>query len=88
MSSNLNNEPARIGPRSFRFLAGLAFTVGAMLLSGIASAAAADMSEAKARYQKELAACISGQSHQDRATCLQEAGAAMQEARRGTSAAG
>jgi len=83
MSSNVNNEPARIGPRSSRFLAGSAFTVGAMLLSGIASAATADMPEAQARYQKERAACISGQSHQDRATCLQEAGAAMQEARHG-----
>jgi hypothetical protein len=83
MSSSVHNDPARAGPRSFRFLAGSAFMVGAMLFSGIAAAAAADMSEAQSRYQKERAACINGQSHQDRATCLQEAGAAMQEARRG-----
>ena len=83
MNSNVHNDPARTRRRSFRFLAGSAFTVGAMLFSGIAAAAAADMSEAQARYQKERTACISGQSHQDRATCLQEAGAALDEARRG-----
>ena len=83
MSSNNHNNLAGTGPSSFPFLARSAFAVGAMLVSGIAVAAAADMSEAKARYQQERAACISGQSHQDRATCLQEAGAALQEAKRG-----
>ena len=37
----------------------------------------------QARYQQERAACLDGTSHQDRATCLKEAGAALQEARRG-----
>lgn len=41
------------------------------------------MSEAQQRYQQERARCMSGQSHQDRTTCLREAGAALQEARRG-----
>lgn len=41
------------------------------------------MSEAQATYQAERALCMSGQSHQDRATCLKEAGAAYQEARGG-----
>ncbi len=54
-----------------------------MLVSGIAMAAAADMSEAKARYQQEREACISGRSHQDRTTCLREAAAALAEAKRG-----
>lgn len=34
-------------------------------------------------YQQERAACLSGQSHQDRETCLKEAAAARGEARRG-----
>ena len=40
-------------------------------------------SEAQQRYQQERAHCLSGQSQQDRATCLKEAGAAYDEERRG-----
>ncbi len=57
---------------------------GALL--GAAAAAAADRarpSEAKLQYQKDRAACNSGQSGQDLGTCLREAGAALQEAKRG-----
>lgn len=39
--------------------------------------------QAQTRYQQERAICLSGQSPQDRATCLKEAGAALAEARRG-----
>ncbi len=39
--------------------------------------------DAQARYRNDRAACLNGQSNQDRATCLKEAGAALQEARRG-----
>jgi len=39
------------------------------------------LAEAQARYQRERAVCMSGQSNQDRATCLREAGAAFAEAR-------
>ena len=45
-------------------------------------------SEAQRRYQQERAHCLSGQSNQDRATCLKEAAAALQEARRGGLATG
>ena len=42
-------------------------------------AATAAGGDANARYQQEKAACLNGQSHQDRATCLKEAGAALAE---------
>ena len=38
--------------------------------------------DALARYQQERAVCTSGQSNQDRATCLREAGAALADAQR------
>lgn len=46
------------------------------------SAGSKGLSEAQQRYQQERAHCLSGQSNQDRATCLREATAALQEARR------
>jgi len=61
-----------------------------LLLCGVAQAAppaakpgAEDWSAAQARYAQDIALCKSGGSHQDRATCLREAGAALAEARRG-----
>jgi len=45
------------------------------------SALAAE-TEAQARYRQESAFCKSGQSQQDYATCMREAGAALQENRR------
>ena len=58
------------------FLA-LAFTTMA------STAWAAGEGDAVARHRQEVAVCTSGQSNQDRATCLREAGAALVEARRG-----
>jgi hypothetical protein len=43
----------------------------------------ATSASAQARYQQERAACVNGTSHQDKATCLREAGAARDAARRG-----
>ena len=54
-----------------------------MLVTGMAAAAGGNLPEAEARYQQDRAACLSGQSYQDRQTCLREAGAARQEAKRG-----
>lgn len=39
--------------------------------------------DAQKVYQRDRAACLDGTTGQDRATCLREAGAALQEARRG-----
>ena len=52
-------------------------------LCGAPAAMAAPANDAQARYQQERSHCLSGQSHQDRRTCLQEAGAALGEARKG-----
>ncbi|MES2932980.1 MAG: hypothetical protein V4805_05775 [Pseudomonadota bacterium] len=61
-----------------------AVTLVALALSGLAlGAMAADNdADAQERYKAERAACQTGQSHQDRSTCLQEAKAALNEARK------
>lgn len=71
--------------------AGLAICMATALL-GVPAAQSADdtrvPSDVQARYQQERAACEGGQSQQDRATCLREAGAALQQARQGRLADG
>ena len=57
---------------------------GALLCATVAAAAdRGKLSEAQKTYERDRAACMSGQTSQDRATCLQEASAALQEAKRG-----
>ncbi|MDO8419071.1 MAG: hypothetical protein Q7S90_03455 [Rubrivivax sp.] len=51
-------------------------------------AGSAELKAAQSRHAQEVALCKSGQSNQDRATCLREAGAALVEARRGGLGAG
>ncbi len=59
------------------------------LMAAVLSAATAFAVEsfagdtAASTYERERAACLDGSSQQDRATCLKEAGAARDEARRG-----
>src|SRR5690606_11735055 len=60
---------------------GLATLAAAGTLLVIGTAVAADA--AQEAYQAQRAICEAGTSGQDRATCLREAGAALQEARRG-----
>ena len=72
---------AFIGSRSW----GLALVAGVALLGATAAVAAdsGNLSKAQSAYQKERAACLNGATNQDQATCLKEAGAALQAAKRG-----
>lgn len=81
MQSTIDRDPAGAGQRIISFLGLSAGAVGAMLIAGMAAAAGGSLTEAQARYQQDRAACNSGQSYQDRATCLREAGAALQQAK-------
>jgi len=60
-------------------LAGLLLSTG----SAMAATPSAASAEIQARYERERAVCMSGKSNQDQATCLKEAGAARDVARRG-----
>ncbi|MFM9879726.1 MAG: hypothetical protein ACKVOO_04885 [Burkholderiaceae bacterium] len=58
--------------------------VSSLLLGQAVAAGPKAATEAQRQYQKERAFCMSGQSQQDRATCMAEATNAYAEARRGT----
>jgi type II secretory pathway pseudopilin PulG len=60
----------------------IALTLAAAAAPGFA-AGKGKQSEAQAAYQQERARCLRGDSGQARSTCLKEAGAAYDEARRG-----
>jgi len=58
--------------------------LGAVLASVSAVAANKTASaDALANYQRQREVCLGGQSNQDRATCLREAGAALAQAKQG-----
>jgi len=64
--------------------AGRCLLILAAALGACAASLAADKassSDPQARYLQERAVCLNGQSNQDRATCLREAGAALAQAR-------
>ncbi|QEI05191.1 hypothetical protein FXN63_04580 [Pigmentiphaga aceris] len=65
----------------------LRLTALALCSAGVMAGAHAQTSrasdDAATRYRMEREACLSGQSHQDRQTCLREAGAAQGEAKAG-----
>jgi hypothetical protein len=57
--------------------------LGALLSASALAAGNRGASDAQAQYMRDRAACNAGQSTEDRATCLKEAGAALQAARNG-----
>ena len=63
----------------------VAAAVGLLSIEAVAAAAASNAASAQAesRYEKERAACLSGKSSEDSATCLKEADAARVAARKG-----
>ena len=57
---------------------------GLLLSAGAVFGASPDTNaDIQARYERERAVCLNGKSNQDQATCLKEAGAARDVARRG-----
>lgn len=62
------------------FQMGVALALAAMVLPAWS---AGPVSPAESKYEQEKARCTSGQSSQGRATCLKEAGAALEEGKRG-----
>jgi len=62
-----------------KYVLALSFIFGGLGVGSTAVVAA----DASGIYQQERAACLNGQSQQDQATCLKEAGAARGEAKRG-----
>jgi hypothetical protein len=64
------------------YKATLALAAAVLVLPGWAAGPSA--SEAEIKYQQERARCLGGQSGQAQETCLKEAGAALEEGRRGS----
>lgn len=74
-------NPAVVSCRALGYA--LCATGALMCATATMAAGRPGQSDAQRAYERDRAACLSGQTHQDRATCLREAGAALQEARRG-----
>jgi hypothetical protein len=60
-----------------------ALALFAACLGAAVAADAGSQANAQKVYERDRAACLEGRTSQDRDTCLREAGAALQEARRG-----
>jgi|SRR5690625_2980496 len=67
---------------ALKLLAAAAFTAAAGMGVSQVSAQGLTAAEAQQRYQADVERCRSGQTSQDQQTCLREAGAALEEARR------
>lgn len=72
---------ARIQPS--RPMLALLILGGALASAAVLAISKTESADALARYQQERTVCTSGQSNQDQATCLREAGAAYAQAKQG-----
>lgn len=81
----MKSTAPRFSPRLLLLAAGSAVLMAAPLSASWAGTGAksAKSGSPEATYRYEREKCLSGRTHQDRATCLKEAGAALAEARRG-----
>ena len=61
---------------------GLRVSMGVLLTVFAAGVVAQPVDTPQKRYVEQRAVCLKGESNQDQATCLKEAGAALNEARR------
>ena len=69
--------------RQLRLCALAAMAAGALFSASSAMAASGMTSAAEAKYRQDRANCKAGQTAEDYATCMREAGAALDENRRG-----
>ena len=76
-------RPNTCSSLSIRAIVGSVFA-----LAGACALAAAPANEVQTRYEQERARCLSGQSGQAQETCLKEAGAARDAAKKGQLADG
>lgn len=84
MNARALNRPALLSPAQRLATLAAACMLGLAAHVSPAHAQNAAGGSAASRAEAERAACLNGTSHQDRATCLKEAGAAQEERRRGT----
>ncbi len=61
----------------------IALCAAGALLGSTFAVAGPGIKDAQSQYQKDRAACLSGNTGQEKSACLKEAGAALVEARRG-----
>jgi len=67
---------------STQLLAAFALGAASMAISPAMAASPGSNSDIRAQYRQDVARCKAGQTNQDVATCMREAGAALEEARR------
>lgn len=73
---------SRTQNHSPRLLASVLFAAVAAIVSANTFAAGPTTAQAQEQYRMDVERCRSGQTSQDTKTCIREAGAALQEARR------